>query len=54
MIMDLPYICVVMSEPMLVRLFFSVLCSKSPFVLSNRYRGSESGVFCLSGLSSEI
>ena len=36
---------------MLVRLSFSVLCSKSSFVLSNRQRGPVSGVFRLSGLS---
>ena len=39
---------------MLVRLSFSVLCSKSSFVLSNWERGLVSGVFHLSGLSSEI
>ena len=32
--------CVVMFVSMLVRLSFSVLCSKSSFVLSNRYCGS--------------
>ena len=46
--------CVVMFVSMLVRLSFSVLCSKSSFVLSNWQRGSVRGVFRLSGLSSEI
>ena len=46
--------CVVMFVSMLVRLSFSVLCSKSSFVLSNRQCGSVSGVFHLGGLSSEI
>ena len=46
--------CVVMLVSILVRLSFSVLCSKSLFVLSNQERGSVSGVFRLSGLSSEI
>ena len=46
--------CAVMSASMLVRLSFSVLCSKSSFVLSNRLRGSVSDVFHLSGLSSQI
>ena len=45
---------VVMSVSILVRLSFSVLCSRSSLFLSNRYRGSVSGVFRLSGLSSEI
>ena len=45
--------CVVMFVSMLVRLSFSVLCSKSSFVLSNRYRVSVRGVFRLSGLPSE-
>ena len=42
--------CVVMSVSILVRLSFSVLCSRSSFLLSNRYHGSVSGVFHLSGL----
>ena len=48
--------CVVMSVSVsiLVRLSFSVLCSRSSLVLSNQYHGSVSGVFRLSGLSSEI
>ena len=46
--------CVVMSVSILVGLSFSVLCSRSSFALSNWYRGSVSGVFRLSGLSSEI
>ena len=46
--------CVVMSVLILVRLSFSVLYSRSSFVLSNRRHGSVSGVFRLSGLSSEI
>ena len=45
---------VVMSVSILVRLSFSVLCKKSSSVLSNRKRGSVSGVFRLSGLSYEI
>ena len=46
--------CVVMSVSILVRLSFNVLCSRSSFVLSNQYRGSVSGVFRLSALSTEI
>ena len=43
-----------MSVSIVFRLSFSVFSSKSSSVLSNQYRGSVSGVFCLSGLSSEI
>ena len=46
--------CMVIFVSISIKLSFSVLCVKSSFVSSNRYRGSVSGVFRLSGLSSEI